>query len=1438
MSLAEIKKTIGYGAQEALLTPPDESQCSGCDPLPEMNVETSGGDWFAKAQEGLTTPISSNFSAVICRTSELKDEELIPTLSSLAALRGAFEDDGLSDIGLEGLKCVVESVLGELSPSDWPEETSNDARTTILNTIARAEKVLRGRIMNMFSSSIPAEDLIVDRDGAAKSMESAISKTDTRFGVESSHIKGRGATVRTAVVNGKEINLVRELNQLVRIDNSEEFLERLPQVSNAMAVTSLAAGIERFDGHVRALQEGAAKLQGNVLDNRAGVFGDKDPTPMQSSHPDYEDYEASNINARLYVMSKTLALAKEVLGKGDVEKSRELFLTVSQDNKPLDKIAGAIELQGTVDTAVNLKASVAIVVLSGAISEVAAAYSTPTLVNIFGTTRAGRFASTFVKEGLIRPTAFTAPNEILSIPLPGHEIPTVGGFIKETAFTAGMFKVIGSAMKVYRETIARTLYTIAARRLIARSAITAEGLGTKAARELIAKEAALGSLGKVVQAVGGFAFEVGAFQSWDYVKANIDNALFGGKMPADAAFAMMSVVEGAKFLLLLKFGNFIARPITIKANEKARAYAMKEFGARFEALQKRTVNIIKECRGGALSPPDLVGDHPPLHRWRAGRGSPLLGQLDSLMLERINLLRAMYEAHLVPPEAIAMEEVALAQFRASRAAMAKAEAAEEARVAREQAASDGLVELTMISPEAQEILGGRVALGRRPSGRRGKPVRGKSGNGLTLGEVIVEARELFAGHDGSRARVSLRQAKQIEDHIRAFAGTQGLARATVNALWLALGVNLPPEEQNGKLGARLKRLITSVDIPGVTKKQLEAELNRIVEPKPVEFDAKKDPEKTIFDLAASSDPVFKARFAHEVILQYRAREAHRLDVSDLSNLLEEITRSGCYDALEQLCSNKSLSAIQIQQVLDCVSTVDKSFGDLAVLLSLPNDTEGQRGQIIELLRNADSKSINIALSKLRPEWLGQYADEFLNLMLDDRLLDRSENTLILKQLGEWVGYKGLTPEQFDRILVRVTELQFSDDSDYYPVAKLLQGVAGARKLTNGQVKLLLSKLIEFQRYGSEPVVKGLDVLVEKQNITFAQFKRIVNSLLKNLKCFKSELQIVDNFFIKLAAANMPAGYFEYAYSVIMGLPRDGDLFQVRVLGGWAASPKVSSDRWGEIVDALLEIELKNPRPIPEALGKASTNPNITNAQLAKIESEIESAIVAAKEECKASYSYFWELEALTSFASSPKVGPEKFDEVVGRILKLKGTILEEHFAMALVRAAKNPNISLEQFDKIIKKVIELDLCFRSNILYQPVIAGEFPHGRGSRVVDLFFKTGGKGLSVAAWGVRELASSPMISDDQFAEISKLDNFFVRTLVHTRINDDNPRFAPYRDELWRCYQGVMARVEELKASSSDSAVRISPAKGDDTDLPGNLGVLAGRLNQYVAEPFRVP
>ena len=83
---------------------------------------------------------------------------------------------------------------------------------------------------------------------------------------------------------------------------------------------------------------------------------------------------------------------------------------------------------------------------------------------------------------------------------------------------------------------------------------------------------------------------------------------------------------------------------------------------------------------------------------------------------------------------------------------------------------------------------------------------------LSIGEILLKARELFIEHGKGEAKVSLREVKRIRDHLETFGAMQPKPRAIANALWLALGAGLAPEERSGELGAKLRRLITSISL--------------------------------------------------------------------------------------------------------------------------------------------------------------------------------------------------------------------------------------------------------------------------------------------------------------------------------------------------------------------------------------------------------------------------------------------------------------------------------------------------------------------------------------------------------------------------------------------------------------------------------------------------
>lgn len=571
------------------------------------------------------------------RVSKYSSKDITDDTALLGAIhlsKENFEGGQLSSEGMALAKTLIETALGKKLPKIKLAKEAFEL----------AELVLKKRIRSGLVKLVPADDLREERKDTSEEDESPSYTSPIVW--------------RTVKYKGREVHYQQDLRKLSFKDDTTNFLAKVKDLAETARIVSLSAGFDRAIAQVKQMQEGAKNLHGNALDKMTMAIGSIDgmeglDSLKNNKNPEYDSFSAENIRATLAGQLKALHKAKLVFESGDAKMAGDIFLKVVNSER-FKKMSDRIGLHSTAESAIKFKASVLAVVLSGALSGIAATAITPSLVKLFGISRLGKFGVAAARA-VVSASTFVTSNRIFGAAFSGERIyeldksfwANMGSYGKEVLYTAGMFKVIGSAMKVTEELLARAIYTIAAKKLIAKGAIEAGQIGSDATKELIAKEASKMVVTKTLGKVGIFGFEVSSFQSWEYVKANIEQRVFGKTgIDPKAVFEPRAIAEGGKFLLALKIGGYIARPITMPAQEKVREWVINRFGERLASLQ-----------GDINRTLDTLGTMADANKRNSSEVDSALAKLKNSMDRKIQLLEELAKIGAASPQEIAEAKV-------------------------------------------------------------------------------------------------------------------------------------------------------------------------------------------------------------------------------------------------------------------------------------------------------------------------------------------------------------------------------------------------------------------------------------------------------------------------------------------------------------------------------------------------------------------------------------------------------------------------------------------------------------------------------------------------------------------------------------------------------------------------------------------------------------
>jgi MoxR-like ATPase/HEAT repeat protein len=164
---------------------------------------------------------------------------------------------------------------------------------------------------------------------------------------------------------------------------------------------------------------------------------------------------------------------------------------------------------------------------------------------------------------------------------------------------------------------------------------------------------------------------------------------------------------------------------------------------------------------------------------------------------------------------------------------------------------------------------------------------------ISLGQTLHSARQLFLDHGEPADSVTLREVGRIRNYQEAFLPDAEIvtpeqqAAVAVHAFWLTLGAHLPKEKREGELGQKLQELITKIEIPRVEPTTLATELHQIVQPKPVEFDTSQSITKALVHAA------FQGSF-----VEY-------LSILNLAQLLRALAPRLSFELLQELCRHEN-----------------------------------------------------------------------------------------------------------------------------------------------------------------------------------------------------------------------------------------------------------------------------------------------------------------------------------------------------------------------------------------------------------------------------------------------------------------------------------------------------------------------------------------------------
>lgn len=640
---------------------------TGQDPNLQLNQDNRG---LKDITGNVTAPSASKVYAAESPMQKKPPEVLLmEELQKIASFRQAFERGDLSFEGLAGAKSKVEKILGrDLFEKEWPESSSMESKEAILTTLKMAEDILRYKIIDALAKLVRPDEIY-------KSGSKAIVVNEE--GEEENFYKSRkvsDGTPFTINYKGQRINFSSELQRLAQVEDPFDFIRSAGLVSDYARAVSVGSGLETLSEVLDAYAEQAAeiKFRGNILDDftdanctmgvnpAAPGMGMIDSADCQNARkmnredPNYADYNTDNLNQRIKDFKGQVQLAKSLLSQGDVEGAARILVEVANSDKFKTVIPEVLGTDAARKLTEKLQLSVAIVIASGLLAKAAAAYCVPWIIDTVGAVR-GAQAIVSAGELAVESVVFTTSNKLGHGVLLGEKIydqdlsfwGNMGEYGKEVLFTAGMLKVIGSVGSVYK------------------------GL-------VLDKIPQNATVLRALAGIGGFVLEAGGFQSWDYIRNTIDKMVFNAETDPESAFAYQNCLEGVKFLLALKIGHFLAKPIIDPINQKVFKTVIEKFGPRLASIQGELNGLLQEIKdaseGKEARPADVV-----------------FKEMSSLLSKRLTLLKEVKKFGVNDPElleSIAETEAQLSGARAAKEAV-NAKAREAERLTPEQRVENG-----------------------------------------------------------------------------------------------------------------------------------------------------------------------------------------------------------------------------------------------------------------------------------------------------------------------------------------------------------------------------------------------------------------------------------------------------------------------------------------------------------------------------------------------------------------------------------------------------------------------------------------------------------------------------------------------------------------------------------------------------------------------------
>lgn len=208
-------------------------------------------------------------------------------------------------------------------------------------------------------------------------------------------------------------------------------------------------------------------------------------------------------------------------------------------------------------------------------------------------------------------TVFTLSHRLLDAAArgrPGGEFTRMAGnplgLAGECALNAGMFAYIGKAMKLYEGFFNKGIEAVA--------------------RRTVAKEIAISA--------GGFVFETAAFQTWQFY-VSVGRGVARGlpdpiREAAKQSFSPASFLHGAAFLLALKCGHHLSRPLFDPILQKAERFAMGiKFAKDWKAVQGEAAAIYGDLQSFYFEGKGELGAIMGRYQEALGKKWELLGRV-------------------------------------------------------------------------------------------------------------------------------------------------------------------------------------------------------------------------------------------------------------------------------------------------------------------------------------------------------------------------------------------------------------------------------------------------------------------------------------------------------------------------------------------------------------------------------------------------------------------------------------------------------------------------------------------------------------------------------------------------------------------------------------------------------------------------------------------